>query len=164
MLSQHSEVDQHHLIQLWSEYTSDSTEKEDVHAKETLIWEEEPSHPLQPSEISLAPESKIQEPQTVNVQESMSEVPVEPKSIGDVGDSIVKAIATSFKWVMASFGVYVLISVGVVIYFSLQQEEGEMGWTLTEAELLNLLDAPEQVPTSRLESIVHPRQRLEYFF
>ena len=71
LLSQHSEVDQHHLIKLWSEYTSDSTEKEDVHAKETLIWEEEPSNPIQSSEMPLEPESKIQEaqkPETMNTR------------------------------------------------------------------------------------------------
>lgn len=40
VLSEAAEVDQHHLIRLWSEYTSDSTEKNEIHAKETLIWED----------------------------------------------------------------------------------------------------------------------------
>ena len=164
VLSQHSEVDQHHLIQLWSEYTSDSTEKEDVHAKETLIWEEEPSNPIQSSETSLEPQPKIEEPQTVNATVSTSEVLAEPTPNGNVGNSIVKAIATSLKWIMASFGVYVLISVGVVIYFSQQQGEGKIGWTLTEAELLDLLDeVSDPVPTSRLESIVLPPSQIEYY-
>ena len=86
VLSQHSEVDQHHLIRLWSEYTSDSTEKEDVHAKETLIWEEEPSSPIQSSETSLEPKPKIEEPQTVNATVSTSEVLAEPTPNGNVGE------------------------------------------------------------------------------
>lgn len=173
-LNEPSEMDRQRLIRLWSEYTSDSTEQEEVvaeniHTKETLIWDEVSSEPTVASENKVSPDSVRSARSVVSTALTSAEALLAKDPSVDLVDTEQPEYIQSF-WrgsvrtiniIIIVFGAILFILMGIVaiIHFSTGEENGSNAMKAKAKTVTNR----SEVLSSRLEPTTTPSGNIDYF-
>ena len=178
LLNEPSEVDKQRLIRLWSQYTSNNTEQEggiveDVHTKETLIWEDlaigSTAVPVEPAPKS--PKDPVKNVASTALTSADVLLSIDPSV--DLVDTEQPEYIQSF-WrqsvrtvniLLIVFAAVLLILMGTIAIIHLSKEEestngaGEENRTDVTIEVAK----NSEILNSRLESIASPLGKIDYF-
>ena len=173
VLSEPSTMDRQRLIRLWSEYTSDSTEREDIHTKETLIWEELSSNPtvvpVEPTQHTSSGSVKNVVSTALTSAEALlakdpsvglvdSEQPEHIQSFWRRSVRTINMILLGFMFILM-----ILLGFAVVIQLTADKEDvtGVLGFNDDEV-FFGVVVEPE-IRNARLEPMSVPKGEVEFF-